>query len=183
MARGLKVDARIERLHEMTALVRRLQNLDMAVPAARGLNEHAEEQRRQSVTRISNFTGIPNGRVSGGMTVKRAVPAPSMTATVESRDRAISLGEYGNPSWSRSMAGAQATAWNRRQVFPGTFVAKGEVLSRQTSARYPLQKLYGPVIPNELSKPSRPNVPAAEAFLALDLEKRITRHIIVALGT
>lgn len=183
MARGVKVDARLERLHEMTALVRRLQNLDMAVPAARGLNEHAEEQKRQSIVRISNFTGIPNGRVSGGMSIKRAVPAPSMTATVESRDQAISLGEYGSPTWSRSEAGARATAWNKTRIFPGTFVAKGEVMARQTSARYPLQKLYGPVIPNELSKPTRPNVPASEAFLALDLEKRITRHIIVALGT
>jgi hypothetical protein len=183
MARGVKVDARIERVHEMISFMRRVQGADMRAAMARGLSEHAEEQRRQSIVRITNFTGIPAGRISSKTKVIKARPSALMEARIENRDQAISLGEYGAPTWSRSMAGASATAWNKRHTFPGTFVANGEVYVRRTKKRLPLNKLFGPVIPNELAKPSRPNVPAAQAYLAMDLEKRVTRHIIVALGT
>ena len=180
---GLKVSAELVRPQQLATFLSKLDSPVIQQAAARGLSEHADEQRLQSITRIQAYTGVPKGRISGKTRTHRASPGPNMVAMVENKDQAISLGEYGKPVWMRSMAGAEATAWNRRQVFEGTFVAKGEVFKRKGAGRLPLEKLYGPVIPNELSKPSRPNVPAATRFAALDMEKRITRMVLVALGT
>jgi hypothetical protein len=165
--------------------------------AARGLNEHADEQRRQSVVRIAAYTGVPATRIRGKTRVLRARAADSMAATVQTSDVAIPLSEYGNPVWVRdmkpgwrggrvsSMSGALATGWNVRRIFPGTWVAKGEVFRRSdpNDPRSTPIKLYGAVLANELAKPSRPNVPAAQQYAQRDLEKRVIRHVIRALGT
>jgi hypothetical protein len=84
-----------------------------------------------------------------------------------------------------SSAGATATGWNVRRVFPGTWVANGQVYRRENpnDPKSPARRLYGAVLANELAKPTRPNVPAAERFAQLDLEKRVTRHVLRSLGT
>lgn len=161
--------------------------------AARGLNEHAEEQRRQSIVRIVATTGVPAGRMSGKTKVRKARASAAMTASVETADVAIPLAEYGNPVWVRdlnpmadgrrggsvsSMRGAEATGWNVRRQFPHSFIANGQVVVRTSKARYPLKRLSMAVLANELAKPSRPNVPAATAFAQLDLEKRVIRHVL-----
>jgi len=173
-------------LHQSSDLVRFLTKLDspeMAKAGARGLNEHTHEQRRQSIVRMAATTGVPKGHISGVTRVVRAVPGPSMISMVQTEDAAIPLGKFGNPTWSRDDAGAQATAWNVRRTFPGSFLAKGHVMVRTSKARFPLKILSMAVLANELAKPSRPNVPAAEKFVALDLEKRVLRHVLRALGT
>ena len=180
---SLKVSAELVRPTVLAEFLMKMESPEIQRAAARGLNEHAGEQRRQSITRIVAFTGIPKSRVGGETKVIKASASKAMTAVVENKDQATTLGEYGSPVWSKLMTGAEAMTWNRRRVFLGTFFAKGEVFIRTTKERYPLAKLFGPVIPNELSKPSRPNVPAATKFVAMDLEKRITRMVLVALGT
>lgn len=119
-----------------------------------------------------------------------------MTAIVETRDTAIPLQEYGNPGWKRdlnpgwkggpvsSMPGVQATAWGRPHMFKRAFIAKGRVLVRSGPERdAPLWQLWGPTLVSELANKNRPNVPGAERYAALDLEKRVTRHILRSLGT
>jgi hypothetical protein len=113
-------------------------------------------------------------------------------------DAAISLAQYGNPVWVRdlnpmadgirggsvsSMKGAEATGWNVRRQFPGAFIAGGQVVVRTGKGRTPLKRLSMAVLANELAKPTRPNVPAAERYAALDLEKRVLRHVVRVLGT
>jgi hypothetical protein len=39
------------------------------------------------------------------------------------------------------------------------------------------------VLANEFAKPTRPNVPAAERYAAIDLEQRVLRQIIRVIGT
>lgn len=167
----------------------------MRPAAAMGLNEHAEEQRRQSVIGISNYTGVPRGRVQSVTSVIKASPVGEMTATVRLEDKAVSLAEYGNPVWARdkkpagfggsvsSMSGAEATGWNVRRQFKHAFIANGQVVVRTTKSSYPLKVLSMAVLANELAKPTRPNVPAAERYAALDLENRVMRQVIRALGT
>ncbi|KQW30763.1 hypothetical protein ASE36_00210 [Rhizobium sp. Root274] len=166
--------------------------------AAMGLNEHVAEQRRQSVVRISDFTGVPKGRVGGKTRLIKASAGATMQAVVRTSDIAIPLAEYGNPVWVRdlnpmadgkrggsvsSMKGAEATGWNVRRQFPGAFVANGQVVVRKGKGKGPLKVLSMAVLANELAKPTRPNTKAAEQFAAIDMQKRVMRHVIRALGT
>jgi hypothetical protein len=192
----VRVSARYSEIGNIDAFLRRLRSPELQVAGARGLTEHAHEQRRQSITRIAAYTGVPKGRVASKTKVKPARAAPSMMAVVETADKAISLAEYGNPVWVRdlspgwkggsvsSMRGAEATGWNVRRQFKRAFIANGQVVVRTGPARdAPLKILSMAVLSNELAKPTRPNVPAAEKFAQLDLEKRVTRHVLRALGT
>ena len=197
MAPKLTVKGEVHYKQDVRTFLRRLEGRNLQKAGAMGLNEHAAEQRKQSIVRISStMSEIPRGRISGTMKVRKARPSASMTAIVETADQAISLAEYGKPGWKRdlnpgwkggpvsSMAGAEATAWGRRQTFKHAFVAKGQVLVRTGPARdAPLKRLSAAVLANELAKPTRPNVKGAERYAALDLEKRVTRHILRALGT
>lgn len=194
----MKVTAEVHFSQGFETFVKNLSDPRIQQAAAQGLNEHAQEQRRLSVTSISAYTGVPKGRVGGKTKVIRAAPGAQMEVRVQTADAAISLAEYGSPVWVRdlspivdgkfggsvsSMRGAQATGWNVRRIFPHSFIANGQVVVRTTSEPYPLKRLSMAVLANELAKPSRPNVPAAERYAAIDLEQRVIRHVIRALGT
>lgn len=190
----MQVTAQLDRNSEIFTFLRKLEGPAIQKAAARGLNEHADEQRRQAVTTMSAKTGLPKGRVSGVTKVIRAGGGSSMTAMVRVADRAIGLHEYGAPSWNRdlspkggkgavsSSAGAEATGWNRRKVYKGTFVAKGKVFLRKGDGRFPLKMLSGPVLANELSDLKKSTAPGAQRYAAMDLERRVIRHVQVALG-
>lgn len=166
--------------------------------AVMGLNEHATEQRRLSVDRITASTGVPKGRVSGATRlIKASAGAEVAEAKIRTTDKAISLAEYGSPVWVRdlnpfsdgkrggsvsSMKGAEATGWNVRRQFPGAFIAKGQVVVRTSKNRNSLKILSMAVLANELAKPSRPNVAEAEKYAAFDLEKRVLKQVIRVLG-
>ena len=167
-----------KRLYDMTA---KIGGAVMQRAAAMGLNEDAQEQRRQSITSITASTGVPKSRVSSKMKVVPAIPGPSMTAIVQTSDQAVMLHEYSNPVWNRTMPGAEVTT-NRTKVYKGSFVRKGYVLTRTSSDRYPLKVLPHVNPANELAKDSRPNVAGRLAFAKLDLEKRVTRHILRSLS-
>lgn len=179
----MKVTAEFHQSSDLVRFLTKLDSPDLRTAGARGLNEHAQEQRRQSVVRMATTTGVPKGHVAGVTRVVRAKPGTSMMAMVQTEDAAIPLAKFGSPTWSREDRGAQATAWNVRRTFPGSFLAKGQVFVRKSKDRFPLKILSMAVLANELAKPSRPNVPEAQKFVALDLEKRVLRHVLRALGT
>ena len=187
--------AKLEKPRNLKTFFVKLGSPEMRQAAARGLNEHTEEVRRQSVTRMTSYTGVPRSRVAGKTKVIKARPSASMVARVQTADQAIGLHEYGAPTWTRdlkpgwkggsvsSMSGAEATSWNIRRQFKGTFVAKGKVFVRTGKARdAKLKVLSGAVLANELSKPTRPNVAAAEKYTQIDLERRVMRHIVRVVG-
>jgi hypothetical protein len=172
---------------------------ELRAAAAMGLNEHAAEQRRQAVVGISSYTGVPRGRV-GATTrlIKASGTGSEIQAVIRTSDKAIGLAEYGKPTWVRdlnpmadgkrggsvsSMAGAEATGWNVRRIFKHSFIANGRVVVRVDKTSRRLKTLSMAVLANELAKPSRPNVAAAERYAAIDLERRVLRHVIRQLGT
>jgi hypothetical protein len=194
----VKIISEFHQSQGFSAFIKRLSDPRIQQAAAIGLNDHAQEQRRLSVTNISSYTGVPKGRVSAKTKAIKASASGNMEAKVVTSDVAIPLAEYGNPVWVRdlnpmsdgifggsvsSMRGAEATGWNVRRQFPGAFIAGGQVVVRTTSARFPLKRLSMAVLANELAKPTRPNVPAAERYAAIDLEQRVIRQIIRVLGT
>lgn len=191
----MKFHAEVVRPRDLQTFLMKLGSPEMRQAGIRGLNEHAAEHRRQSVVRISAYTGVPRGRVGSATRLIKA--GANMTAIIRTRDKAIMLSEYGNPVWTRdlnpmadgvrggpvsSMKGAEATGWNVRRQFKGAFIANGQVVVRISKDSRRLKTLSMAVLANELSKPTRPNVAAAERYAALDLEKRVIRHVIRALG-
>lgn len=170
----------------------------VAAAAARGLNEHAGETRRQSVVRIGNVTGVPRGRIAGEISVRNAAPGPVMEARVVASGKAIGIHEYGKPRWvadlsprqvapgtfrgaRSSMPGAEATGWNRRKMFKGAFMAKGKVFWRDRATGR-LRLVWGPVIRNELVDESKSNIKGAREFMRLDLTNRVLRYIAMTFG-
>ena len=102
-------------------LIRKLEGPELRVAAARGLSEHADEQRRQSITKVAAYTGAPKSRMSRVTKVIRA-SAIDLTAIVRTSDKAVMLGEYGQPEWNKTMPGAEATGWNVRRIFKRSFM-------------------------------------------------------------
>ncbi|TVR06641.1 MAG: hypothetical protein EA385_15090 [Salinarimonadaceae bacterium] len=190
----MRVRVEIDRNSEIFRFVARLDSPMMRQAAAQGLNEHAQEQRRQAVTSMVRMTGVPRGRVSSVTKVARARPAHTMEARVTVADKAIGLHEYGAPSWVRdltpgwrggavsSMRGAEATGWNRRKTYSGAFVAKGKVFIRKSDGRHPLKMLSGPVLANELADKGKSTAPGAIRYAEMDMTRRVLRHVGIALG-
>lgn len=154
----MKITAELRQSPDLPRFLTKLKSPDMQIAAARGLNEHTDEQRKQSIVRMVATTGVSQTHVSRMTRVIRAAPSASMAAMVQTQDSAIAV-KYGASAWSGSQTGAPATAW-RRAAFKG-------------------QEL---VLANELADPSRPNVPAAEKSAALDLEKRVVRYVLRTFG-
>ena len=190
----MRVTGQLDRSSNIFQLIARLEGGHVQIAAARGLNEHADEQRRQAVTVMTAKTGLPKGRVASVTRTVRAVPGASMEAMVRVTDRAIGLHEYGAPTWARdlspkpgrgavsSMRGAEATGWNRRKTYTGSFVAKGKVIIRTSDDRFPLKMLSGPVLANELTDMKKSTAPGAQRLAGMDMERRVMRHMQVALG-
>lgn len=193
----MKIQVEVHQRQDFSRFLNTL-GAELRPAAAMGLNEHAAEQRRQSVERIVAYTGVPKSRVGTKTRLIKASATGSSEARIRTSDVAIPLAEYGNPMWVRdlkpmadgkrggsvsSMKGAEATGWNVRRQFPGAFIANGQVVVRKGKGRGPLKVLSMAVLANELAKPTRPNTRAAEQFAALDLQKRVLRHVIRALGT
>jgi len=192
----VRIEATLHQSREIEHFISLLKGPAIRNAGAMGLNEHAKEQGRLSVTHIASYANVPASRIRSKMTIRRASAAGAMEAAVRVSDAAITLAEYGNPVWKRdlspgwgggpvsSMLGAEATGWERRRMFKHAFIANGQVVVRRSAVRdAPLKTLYGAVLANELAKPSHSNPKRAERYLAFDLEKRVTRHILRALGT
>lgn len=194
----MKVTAEFHQSSDLGTFLQKMQSPLIRQAAVVGFNEHAEEQRKQSVQRITAYTGVPRGRVSSKTKlIKASSTGDVIQATIRTADVAIPLAEYGRPVWVRdlnpfsdgkpggsvsSMAGAEATGWNVRRQFKGAFIAGGQVVVRRGSGRYPLKVLSMAVLANELAKPTRPNVPAAETYASFDLSRRIMKQIVRVMG-
>lgn len=181
----MKVVVETNRFTGLSTLVTKLNSPALQQGAARGLNEHVRLQERQAVRLLSSQTRVPTGHVGS---VTRPIMAHggggSLEASVQVKDRPLELGEKTSRSWSRGSAGAVASDWKTR-TYPGAFtIAKrgGAIYVRTTKKRFPIAKLWGPVLPNELRRRDQPTLPAAERLARSDLEPRVLRHITRALG-
>jgi hypothetical protein len=151
--------------------------------AARGLNEHIRLQERNAVNFLGAFTNQGSGRVAAVTKSVKAAPGAAMSALVVTKDKAIAAGEHTGRTWSRSAPGATHRDW-KGQMLPRTFtVARwgGAIFQRKSSKRFPLQKIWGPILPNELRKESRPNVKRMRDFAERDVLPRVMRHVGAAL--
>jgi hypothetical protein len=183
---GMKFSADASRIVTIADMAVKLGGDAIQQAARLGLNEHTREQRRQSIVRVSAFTGVPQGYVSGKTTVRPAAGGAVMESAVVTKAQPMNIAKFGAASWTRAMPGAQATGWNKRQTFKGSFIRNGVVLIRTSGKRNPVRGIYGPSLANELVrrdwKSATPNPLMAERFAATDLSARILRILSVKLG-
>lgn len=129
---------------------------------------------------VAKQMGIKVGIAAGAMAVKRANFA-SLTYRIRSSGGYLSLKEF---AARQTRKGVSAAPWGQRRVFPHTFIVKslgGHVFSRTSAERLPLEKKWGPALPNELVKGE-----SAKAFTDMVgdvLPRRVAHELARVLGT
>ena len=76
--------AKLEKPRNLKTFFVKLGSPEMRQAAARGLNEHTEEARRQSVTRMTSYTGVARSRVGSRTKVIKVRPSTNMVACMMS---------------------------------------------------------------------------------------------------
>ncbi|MFC5509282.1 hypothetical protein [Bosea massiliensis] len=173
---GFTAQARVSTLRTVAA---KLEGGAIRAAAARGLNEHIRLQERQAVRLMAAQTKLSPGRVAR-VTKTSFAGGGRMEASVDVRDAAIPLGKETHRSWSHSAAGASAGDW-RSHTYPSSFIIRrygGDIFARMPGAKkYPIVRLWGPVLPNELRRRNQPTYQGAVRLANTDLEARVLRHI------
>lgn len=133
-------------------------------------------ERSPYIRHLSAQMGTSTRGLKKYFTVKHANYG-SLTYRIIGKGAAISLKEF-KPR--QTGAGVSAAPWNTRRVFPHTFLnAKmgGHVFKRTTSKRFPVQKLWGPALPNEMVRPEAAAIfqSGVAAALPARLEHELSR--------
>lgn len=91
--------------------------------------------------------------------------------------------EYFGASWNKANPGATHSAWNKRQIAVGTFMAPGfkPVFRRTTSARLPIAPIWGPNMAREVER-HRDQVQAQVTIVGAGVAKEAARLLRVAIS-
>lgn len=131
-----------------------------ASPAAqtamsRAINDAGNYARTRVVRTLATQMGLAQGTVRQGLTT---IPARrSLVYELNSTGGYLSLKSF---DAQQRRAGVSARPWGRRKIFRGTFIIPrfgGQVFRRTTSARFPIVKLWGPAMPQELVRDKVPD--------------------------
>jgi len=138
------------------------------------VNDAGNGARTQVVRTLARQMGVPVTTVRQSLTTIPATP----------RDLVYELGSVGGYLSLSSFdaqqrrAGVSARPWGRRRIFRGTFIIPrfgGHVFRRTTRARFPIQRLWGPAMPQELVRGTVPNVFEREVRQRLPV--RLRHHL------
>lgn len=119
------------------------------------INDAGNYARTRVIRTLATQMGVPVSTVRQGLTTRPAM-----------RELIYELGSVGGYMSLKSFdatqrrAGVSARPWGRRKIFRGTFVIPrfgGHVFRRTTSARFPIAKLWGPAMPQELVRDKVPD--------------------------
>lgn len=140
----------------------------------RAVNHTGDKARTQVARALVAQTGLKYGKVREALATHTASPA-HIVYRIVAKGAYTSLKEYAARQTGR---GTSAAPWGKRRVFPHTFIVAtlgGHVFERRTSARFPIRKLWGPAIPNEMVKDK--SRAAFEGTVAAELPARLTHEI------
>lgn len=189
---GIKIDARLERGTGWTRLIDGLGTPKLQAAAAAGLNEHMRLQERNTVRTLGGQTSIPGGRVKSVTRTKPAKAGQQTSASLVVADKAIALGQLtGN---TQDGSGVRSGDWVKHPSHKGAFIIRrwgnlafvrraGDPTTREgRSKKRALQKLWGPVLPSELLREDQPTFPNFERFALSDMQERVLKRVMLALG-
>ena len=146
---------------------------------SRVLNHVGGTARTKVKTALAKQTGLKAGTVDVGLRSIKATPGRQSYEIVAS-GRPISLAQF-DPRQTRR--GVSARPWGKRRLFPSTFIVRslsGQVFRRESKARLPIVKLWGPSLPRELLRDNVPKAFVQEVQLKLPVRvehelKRVLR--------
>lgn len=166
---------------EIGRLAASMSKLKDQSPIRQALSEHMRLQERQAVQSLRAQTSIPAGRVKSVTRSSVGGGGTAMSGKVTVADAPIPLAKYGKGE--EGSVGVQASGWGKRRVFPGTFIVSrygGNIYRRLTKKRFPIKRLWGPFLPNELLREDGDSrvVRMARRLAERDLEKRVMDAIL-----
>lgn len=153
---------------------------------ARGVNRTGDKGRTKTIRALASQIGLTQAKVKsfGAIRTIRARPSADIEYRIESTGAKIPLKEFSARQFGY---GVRAKPWGKSQKFESAFifaghpgsgkpVSKGDVFVRTSGSSYPIRKLFGPSVPEEMVKDQ-----SAEAFQdsALDLGPRIAHEVRV----
>lgn len=186
----MKIQATLLQPASLRSLIAGLSDQQLRRAAQRGFNEHLRLQERMTIKVMAASTIRNTGRVDKATSVRLAGGGgASDEGAIRVQDKPIAAGLYTSRSWSRSMTGAKHGDWPgfsaRGGSMKGTFVIKkygGAIFKRTGDKRFPVKKIWGPFLPNELLRNDMPTLKNAKRLVDQDLQARVLRHLAMALG-
>jgi hypothetical protein len=137
------------------------------------VNDAGNAARTRVIRTLAAQMGLPNSTVRQGLMTRPATR--DLIYEINSAGGYLSLKSF---DAEQRRAGVSARPWGQRRIFRGTFIVPrlgGQVFRRTTRARFPIVKLWGPAMPQELVRGAVPN--AFEATARARLPARLTRHL------
>ncbi len=137
------------------------------------VNDAGNAARTQVVRTLGRQMGLPYAAVRQGLSIRPARREP--VYEINSTGGYLSLQSFGA---EQRRAGVSARPWGQRRVFPSTFIVRplgGQVFRRATKARFPIVKLWGPAMPQEMVRGAVPG--AFEAAVRERLPARLAHHL------
>ena len=130
------------------------------VVISRSINHGLRKLRTVLTNDLKAWTGLKvKAKIRESMKMHLSNPG-SLTGILRVRSGHTAVTkEYYGATWNRKNPGASHSAWNRRQIAVGTFMAPGmkPVMRRTGSARLPIAPLWGPNLAREVDR-HRPEV-------------------------
>ncbi|MFG1290631.1 hypothetical protein [Xanthobacter versatilis] len=143
---------------------------------AQSVNRVMEPERTKVRRSLTKTTGAPYQRVAQVTKTEMARPG-RLEYRIEGEDSFLPLSVFGA---RETRKGVSAAPWRTRRVFPGTFMANGQVFHRTSGDRLPIVKSWGPNIAREMTREGgepvtmwRIDAGAAGAKIAAEVLRRI----------
>ena len=134
------------------------------------VNDAGNAARTQVVRTLGRQMGLPYAAVRQGLSIRPAGREP--VYEINSAGGYLSLSSF-DPKQRR--AGVSARPWGQRRTFRSAFMVRGQVFRRTTRARFPIVKLWGPAMPQELVRGAVPG--AFEDAVKERFPVRLAHHL------
>lgn len=142
---------------------------------SRALNHTGGKATTKMARAIAKQAGLAYGKVKAALQDHKASPA-GMVYRITAKGPTLSLKEF-KPR--QTQKGVSASPWGTRRTFPHSFIGGGvlggHVYVRTSKARFPLKKLFGPAIPNEMVRDQSKQ--AFEGTVAMELPARLAHEL------
>lgn len=179
MAAALRITVDARQLLRMAETFRKA-GVETRPAEARAINHTGDKTRTRVIRALVKQMGTTYGVVNKALGRPiRANPA-SLAYVIRVKGPALSLKEF---KARPTRKGVSAAPWGTRRVFPHSFIAPsmgGHVFVRTSRARFPVKKLWGPAVPNELVR--NQSKAAFEATVATELPARLAYELGRILG-
>lgn len=150
----MKIDVRAD-VAKARRTLRSWQQSALPKATAAALNRMGDQARTLAVKELAAVTGLKQKDVRAGLSRQRATWSKLSTAVI-AIGKSLNLIRFGA---RQTKAGVSASAWDKRRIYPGTFIAnqgrtvfRRETVGGKRVGRLPIVPVHGPSLPREMAK-------------------------------